>query len=325
VESNIIFARRDTQDEFEELKMDFRHLSGFLAVAEELNFGRAAERLHISQPPLSRLIMELEKELGVALFVRGPRGVTITNAGLYLEKEAERILGRVSLVQDRIRAIGDECTRQVRIGFVASAMYSFLPELVERYCRELHSLSFEFVELATNVQAKSLLSGKIDIGFVRSWLGVEGIRFVPIAQETLSFVRSARLAPMNEIGVLSDYAEEPFIAFSNANAPGIAECARRACESAGFSPKVVFTAGQFDSVLRLVASGLGWSIVPTMALSGARLGLVSKELVELPDRIMIGAALREDEEDPMILSLLDLAERYFKKRPSAPEISEMGS
>ena len=85
--------------------MDLRHLNYFLAVAEELNFGRAAERLHISQPPLSRQIMELEEELGVALFERGPKGVKITPAGLYLEKEAARLLGRVALVKERIRAI----------------------------------------------------------------------------------------------------------------------------------------------------------------------------------------------------------------------------
>lgn len=303
--------------------MDLRHLNGFLAVAEELNFGRAAERLHISQPPLSRQIMELEEELGVALFVRGPKGVSITPAGRYLEKEAELLLGRVNLVKQRIGTIGSEGIRQVRIGFVASAMYSFLPDLIENYCRDIHSLSFEFVELASNAQAKALLSGQIDIGFVRSWLDEEGIRFVPIAKETLSLVRSARVGPMNEIGELGDYAEEPFIAFSKANAPGIAECALRACQSAGFSPKTVFTAGQFDSVLRLVAAGLGWSIVPTMALSGARLGLVARELADLPDRIIVGAALREDEDDPVIQSLLDIAERHFRERPRAPGVIGM--
>jgi LysR family transcriptional regulator, benzoate and cis,cis-muconate-responsive activator of ben and cat genes len=304
-----------------EARMELRHLNGFLAVAEELNFGRAAERLNISQPPLSRQIMELEEELGVALFLRGPKGVSITPAGRYLEKEAALLLGRVNLVKQRIGTIGSEGIREVRIGFVASAMYSFLPDLIERYCRDLGSLSFEFVELASNAQAKALLSGQIDIGFVRSWLAEEGIRFVPIAEETLSLVRSARLAPMNVIGELGDYAEEPFIAFSKTGAPGIAECALRACGNAGFSPNTVFTAGQFDSVLRLVAAGLGWSIVPTMALAGSRLGLVSKELVDLPDRIIVGAALREDEDDPIIQTLLDIAERHFQKRPLAPGVT----
>jgi DNA-binding transcriptional LysR family regulator len=294
--------------------MDLRHLTSFLAVAEELNFGRAAERLHISQPPLSRQIQELEEELGVALFERGPKGVKITKAGQYLEKEAARLLGRVSLVKARIGTIQDEGTRRVRIGFVASAMYSFLPELIGDLARELRDLSFEFVELPTNAQASSLISGQIDIGFVRSWIDEEDIRFVPIAEESLSLVRSAGIAPEDDEGDLRQYAKLPFIAFSKSGAPGIAECAQKACAGAGFSPRTVFIAGQFDSVLRLVAAGLGWSIVPTTALQGSRLGLVSNELLRQPERIIIGAALREDEDDPVVLSLLEIAERHLNSR-----------
>ena len=291
--------------------MDLRHFRSFLAVAEELNFGRAAEKLHISQPPLSRQIMELEEELGVVLFDRSPRGVAITAAGLYLQKEAEKLLGQVNLLKERIGSVKGEGKRLVRIGFVSSAMYSFLPELVGEYCRDLHSLSFEFVELATIAQGKALLTGRIDIGFVRSWIREEGVRFAPIAEESLSLVRSARIAPKGDTGDLAQYADLPFIAFSKDGAPGIAELAIKACARSGFSPATAFTAGQFDSVLRLVAAGLGWSIVPTMALSGSRLGIVSNELLDSPDRIIIGAALREDEDDPAILSLLDIAERHF--------------
>jgi len=290
--------------------MDLRQLRRFLAVAEELNFGRAAERLHISQPPLSRQIMELEEELGVELFERGPRGVTITPAGRYLEKEAARLLGRVSLVKERIGTVGRGGLRQVRIGFVASAMYSFLPELVERYREELKGLSFEFLELPTNAQAKALLSGRIDIGFVRFWTGEEGIRFVPISEESLSLVHSRSLSPQPGED-LAAYAELPFIAFALDSAPGLAESALKACARAGFTPKTVFSAGQFDSVLRLVAAGLGWSIVPTLALSGSRLELVARELMDQPERIIVGAALRDDEDDPLVLSLLDIATRHL--------------
>jgi DNA-binding transcriptional LysR family regulator len=291
--------------------MDLRHLTYFHAVAEELNIRRAAEKLHISQPPLSRQIMELEEELGVTLFERGPKGVKITPAGQFLDKETVRLLGRVALIKERIGTIQDEGSMLVRIGFVASAMYSFLPELIGEFSRELHGLYFEFIELATNAQADFLLSGRIDIGFVRSWIDEVGIRFVPIAQESLSLVRSPSIAPVNDTGDLQQYVNLPFIAFSNSGAPGIAECAQKACASVGFSPKIVFTAGQFDSVLRLVAAGLGWSIVPTAALHGSSLALISNELLEQPERIIIGAALREEEDNPVILSLLDIADRYL--------------
>lgn len=291
--------------------MDLKHLSSFLAVAEELHFGRAAERLHLSQPPLSRQIMDLEEELGVALFVRGPKGVSMTPAGRYLVKEAEMLLGRVAQVKERIASIGGDGQRHIRIGFVASAMYSFLPELIDDYCRELPALSFEFVELASNAQARALLNGSIDIGFVRSWIHEERVRFVPMAEEGLSLARSARIAPPEGAGDLARYARLPFIAFSKERAPGLADLAQAACARAGFSPKTVFTAGQFDSVLRLVAAGLGWSIVPTMALSGSRLEVQSSELLDVPDRFVVGVALRQDEDDRLVLRLLEIAERHF--------------
>jgi DNA-binding transcriptional LysR family regulator len=294
--------------------MDLRHLTSFLAVAEELNFGRAAERLHISQPPLSRQIMELEEELGVALFERGPKGVKITAAGRYLEKEASRLLGRVAVIRERIGTIGDEGKRLIRVGFVASAMYSFLPELIAELTLGLPDLSFEFHELATDTQGKALLAGRIDIGFLRSWIDEEGIRFVPIAEESLSLVRSPRVAPDEDAADLAGYAKLPFIAIQKSAAPFIAECAQKACAGAGFSPKVAFTADQFDSVLRLVAAGLGWSIVPTTSLQGNRLDLASSELLKQPERIVIGAALREEEDDPVVLSLLEISERHLSSR-----------
>lgn len=291
--------------------MDLRHLTSFLAVAEELNFGRAAERLHISQPPLSRQIMELEEELGVALFERGPKGVKITPAGQYLEKEAARLLGRIAVVKERIGTIRFGGPRLVRIGFVASAMYSFLPEVIGEFSRELPDMNFEFIELATTAQADSLLAGRIDIGFLRSWIDEEGIRFVPLAEESLSLVSPKAFAPKDEKAGLEHYAGLPFIAFSKVAAPGIAECAQKACARAGFTPKTVFTTGQHDSVLRLVAAGLGWSIVPTTALQGPHHGLVSKELLGLTDRIVIGVALREDEDEPAVLGLLDIVRKHL--------------
>lgn len=291
--------------------MDIRHLEHFLAVAEELNFGRAAKRLNISQPPLSKQIKELEEELGVELFKRGPKGVSITPAGTYLAGETLRILGRLKLVRQRIRKIGDEGTRLVRVGFVASAMYSFLPELVAKYQEELPRLVFSFVELPTNAQGSMLLKGEIDIGFVRSWIDEDGIKFKALATESLSLVRSERMTPAEDTGALERYRDLPFIAFSKSGAPGIADQALQACARAGFVPHSIFTAEQFDSVLRLVAAGLGWSIVPTSALSGLRLDLRSNELPGPTDRIEIGVALRADEDDPVLMSLLEIADRHF--------------
>jgi DNA-binding transcriptional LysR family regulator len=291
--------------------MELRHLRSFLAVAEELNFGRAAERLHISQPPLSRQIKELEEELGVELFVRGPKGVSLTPPGEFLAAEAAKLLGRADGLKERVASMGAREKRRVGIGYVSSAMYSFLPELAGVYGREHPCVAFDLIELPTEAQARALLSGRIDLAFVRSWFVEDGVRFIPLAEESLSLVRPAGPGPFESARNLEDFSSLPFIAFSKEKAPGIADAVERLCAHAGFAPRAVFTAGQFDSVLRLVAAGLGWTIIPSLALSGSRLNLVSTELSSLPERIVVGAALREDEDDPLILSLVDAATRYF--------------
>ena len=134
--------------------MELRHLVYFRAVAGELNFSRAAGKLNMSQPPLSRQISELECELGVSLFKRGPHGVTLTPAGRYLELEASRLLGRVELLKERIGKVELCASRLVRIGFVSSAMYSFLPDLVASFRVSFPELTFDFIELGTDEQGR---------------------------------------------------------------------------------------------------------------------------------------------------------------------------
>lgn len=291
--------------------MELRHLTYFRAVAEELNFSRAAEKLNISQPPLSRQIGELESELGVTLFRRGPHGVSLTPEGRYLLEESKRLLGRVDSIKERIGKVELGASRLVRIGFVASAMYSFLPKLIGKFSMAFPGLSFEFIELATGEQGKALLSGKIDLGFVRSWMFEDGVRFIPVLEESLSVIYSPTLIKQNEGADLSVFKSLPFIAFSIACAPGIAEYAKLVCARDGFIPNTVYVAGQYDSVLRLVSVGLGWSIVPALALSSCYPGIVSSPICSLPEKIVIGIALRDDETDLIISALLDIAVGFF--------------
>jgi DNA-binding transcriptional LysR family regulator len=291
--------------------MELRHLSYFRAVAEELNFSRAAERLNISQPPLSRQIGELEDEFGVSLFRRGPHGVTLTIEGMYLLEETRRILGRVDSLKERIGNVEIGSARLIRIGFVASAMYSFLPELVAKFNATFPDLSFEFLELATGEQGKALISGKIDIGFVRSWLVEDGLRFVPIAEESLSVIYARSLCASSAPSSLLDFRDLPFVAFSGSCAPGMAEYANLVCARDGFAPKIVYSAGQFDSVLQLVSAGLGWAIIPTVALARPKPALESMPVESLADKIKIGFAIREDDPDRIIAELEIITRDFF--------------
>jgi DNA-binding transcriptional LysR family regulator len=306
--------------------MEIRHLKYFLSVAEELNFGRAAEKMHISQPPLSRQIMDLEEELGAKLFERTSKGVELTPAGRYLRHEAARLVSMSELIKDRVATIGRESSHHIRIAFVGSVLYSFIPELVRFLRNEMPSLSLELKELPSAEQAKALAAGKIDVGFVRSWLSEAGVRFVPVAEEMLS-VALGRELPGLAAGAasLDCLASLPFIAFSDNCAPGLADLAEHICLRAGFTPQTVFVANQYDAVLRFVAAGLGWTIAPTMAVKNSTLesDLVSFELSDLPERIVVGMALRDGEDNPLILELADSVRRYFLQRGKVSRIARL--
>jgi Transcriptional regulator len=297
--------------------MEIRHLKYFLGVAEELHFGRAAEKMHISQPPLSRQILDLEDELGVKLFDRTTRGVRMTPAGEYLKKEAEQLLKRAERIKADVARAADESGHRVRLGFVGSAIYSFLPELMGRIARRRPEAAFEFFELSSDEQARALDSGRIDLGFVRSWIHEGGVRFAPLSEETLSVVFSDSLysADQGEFS-LASLAGLPSIAFSDACAPTLQSIIDSVCARAGFSPRRAFVANQYDAVLRFVASGFGWAIVPTLAYENSRLEMRSIELSDLPERIVIGLAWREDESDSYILGLIEDVKRYFADRGS---------
>lgn len=280
--------------------MDFRQLTYFLAVAEELSFSRAADRIHISQPPLSRQVMDLEEELGTRLFERTAKGVRLTEAGSFLKIEAKRILGLEERTRSRIRDMASGGERTLRIGFVGSAMYSFLPDFIAALKKELPGLKLELEELSSESQARALTSGKIDLGILRSWIQEPGIAFEPIAEETLSMVFPVGEETADPPKRLSDLAGEPFIGFSRSCAPGVSELAQRICERAGFIPRTIFIANEYASVLRLVSAGLGWSIVPSMTLGSKGPGLGSVELDDLAERLVMGTAIRSDENDELV-------------------------
>lgn len=291
--------------------MELRHLTYFRAVASELNFSRAAKKLNISQPPLSRQIKELEEELHVTLFNRGPRGLSITPAGRFLEQEVAKLLGRIEVIKERIGKAELWESRMVRIGFVPSAMYSFLPELIVVIKQTFPDLSFEFLELSSSEQHEALLSSRIDLGFVRAWIVKDGIKFIPLAEESMSLVYSSSMINLKKSEGINQFKELPFISFSKTSAPSISHYANMICANAGFNPRVVSTSGQLDSVLRLVSAGLGWSIVPTKSLSNFNMNINARELKELPEMIIVGIAIQEGNNDLLVLSLLDISVNFF--------------
>lgn len=285
--------------------MELRQLRYFIAVAEEMNFHRAARRLHISQPPLSRQIDSLEKELGALLFERRGGGIVLTKAGGLFLEGARRLVADAEILARETGLAGGQGPATLRVGCVGSIMYSFFPELLAYAQPRMGGLRFEIAELSTEDQAEALLSGGLDIGFLRGWAPRPGLRFLPLGEESLSLLYPARLAGKARSGGLAALAEEPFVSGS---APGLSEKIAEACGRAGFSPRKAFECGQFSSIVKLVAAGLGWSIAPAFALR--KMSMEGVEQSALEDSILFGVAHRDGPLPRPVEEFLGLARSF---------------
>ncbi len=296
--------------------MDIRNLRYFLAVAEEMNFNRAARRLNISQPPLSRQIKLLEGELGVSLLERKGKRFRLTKAGEYLRQEATRVVETVEALERRVRIIGDGESRRVKIGYVGSIMFSILPDLLAYLKREMPDLSIDIEELGTEQQAEAILSGKIDLGFLRSWAALDGVQFEPLGEESLSIIYpTSLLEERAELG-LSSFSEHAFVSLSQSSSPGLGERIREACSRAGFKPCVAYECGDFSSILKLVGAGLGWSIIPTFAFQ--RIAMDGVRLINLPDKVMFGLSYRSDVMPDRVGRIIELTRDFIQKIALVP-------
>ncbi|HRZ65465.1 MAG TPA: LysR substrate-binding domain-containing protein [Spirochaetia bacterium] len=290
--------------------MELRYLRYFLAVAEEMNFSRAAKRLHISQPPLSRQIQALERELGTRLIDREGSRFRLTEAGLLFQEGAGRILDEVAGLERRTRLAGDEGAKLVRIGFVGSMMLSLLPELLAHLTELLPETRLDLVELATEAQVQAVLAGRIDLGFLRSWVDTEGICFEPLGEEPFSILCPEALVPA-ESSSLAAFAGLPFVGAARAAAPGLGDRIRETCAAAGFQPELRYECSQLSSVIQLVSAGLGWTIVP--AFSIRRMAIEGVRVLPLPEHAALGVAYRVGPLPERVRAVVEESKRYIAR------------
>jgi len=261
--------------------MELRHLRYFIAVAEELNFTRAAERLHMAQPPLSQQIQHLEAELGFQLFRRTKRTVVLTEAGQVFFEESQKILLQV----DRAIQLAQQTSRgelgQLTIGFVSSAAYNVVPAILQQF-RTLHpAVKLELREMRTNEQLQRLRFGQIDIGFVRPPIEEDGINSEIVFREALIVALPETHPNADRAHVeLRELAGEPFILFPRSLAPGLYDPIVSLCLEAGFSPIAGQEAIQMQTIISLVAAEMGVAIVPASMQNFQRKGVVYKSLPE---------------------------------------------
>jgi len=248
--------------------MELRHLKYFIAVAEELHFGKAAKRLHMAQPPLSQQIKKLEDELGVLLLERTRRKVELTPAGALFLEEA-----RLTLQQaDRARRIAVEAERgirgRLRIGFVTSASYSILPAVIRRFRLAHPYIDLELLEMIPSRQIEALGNGTIDAGLMRPPVDDANLHLETVLEEPLlaALPVGHRKAAQQSVA-LASLAEESFVLFPRRHGPGIYDIIMQACHEAGFTPEVSYDPNEIQTILAYVAGGLGISLVP-QSISG---------------------------------------------------------
>jgi DNA-binding transcriptional LysR family regulator len=278
--------------------MELRHLRYFVAVAEELHFHRAAERLHISQPPLSQQIRALERELGVALFERNRRRVELTPAGASFLEEARGILEATERAADNARRVAAGELGSLRIGFVGSATFSpTLPAILREFRDCYPDVDLRLRELQTTEQLASLTAGRIDVGVIRGPLEsadlAAGLELLVIQREQLVVAvhDSHPLAPKRRLRA-ADLRGETFVILRRREAPGLFASLAKVMHSAGGMPTDVLEVAEMQTILGLVASGFGVSLVPASVGEAERAGISFRPLADPSPEIELALAWR---------------------------------
>ena len=274
---------------------EFRQLRYFMAVAERLHFGRAAEALHISQPPLSRAIRALEEHLGVPLFVRTRRRVELTPEGAHLLDETRRLSGQLERTVRELRAMAKGEQARLRIGFVSLADYGVLPELLRTYKVAEPGVTLSLREMVSPEQAAALAAGELDFGLLLppvdaavqlDHLVVQRERFVVALPS-----RHRLAAGGGRIG-LRELAGEPFVTIPRNIAPLLYDIVAQLAAQAGISINVAQEAIQMQTVVSLVSSGLGAAVVPASVANLGRRGVVYRDLADRHPRLDVWLAWR---------------------------------
>lgn len=256
--------------------MDLKHLRYFVAVAEEGNVTRAAERLGIQQPPLSQLISGLERELDVQLFRRKPRGVDVTDAGKTLLADARRILGDVDTALARAQRTARGEQGRIVVGFTSSApFHPFVPGVLRKFRSRYPQVSVVLEESGSGDLVAALRQERLDAAFLSSSIpDGSGVAVYQLLKERMiaAVPKAHRLAKgrRSQPISLNDLAAEPFVLYRRASGPGLYDTIIGACRDAGFMPQVEQEAPRIVATLNLVASGLGVTLVPE-SLSAMRL------------------------------------------------------
>ena len=291
--------------------IELRQLRYFVAVAEELHFGRAAKRLHMTQPPLSQAIFALEEMLGGTLFDRNRRGVALTPAGSALLPEARRLLTQAGDLPGLVKRAASGETGKLVLAFVSSADYSVLPPFLRAYRAAYPQVQITLLEATSDLQLEELLAGRIDAGLLIPPLPDRAkaeLDYLPVLNEPLILASPADLPELRgkHEASLAALPPLPLIIFPRAISPGLYDAILAVFRDAGITPAIGQEAIQMQTIVSLVSAGMGIALVPASVGNLRRPGVEYRPLAQATPLVETGLAWRRDNMSPVLKGFLDL-------------------
>lgn len=285
--------------------METRHLKYFIAVAEERHFGRAAQRLHMAQPPLSQQIRQLEEQLGTPLLLRTTRKVDLTPAGQVLLDRGRLLMQELEALEEDVRQVGAGATGVLRVGFTGTATYRLMPSIVQAARRTFPGLRITVQgEMLTPQMESALEDGRLDVAVLRPPVRSGTVALKLLQQDQLVAALPAD-SPLAEKGTvdLAELAGQDFVGYPSYSA--VSSIVVDACRKAGFQPRLVQEARETSTLLSLVAAGMGIALVPMTSRMFSFQGVVFRPLHN-PPPVDLAVAWIRDAETPLLRSFLQL-------------------
>ncbi|WP_428312718.1 LysR family transcriptional regulator [Hydrocarboniphaga sp.] len=295
--------------------MELRQLRYFIAVAEERSFSRAAQRLHVSQPPLSTQIMSLEQELGTRLLERSNRGVSLTAAGAIFLEEMRAVLARLEHGKTRTKQAGRGDVGRLSVGFVSIADYGVLPPALKDFRARFPGVEVQLHELTTDAQIRELRAGRLDLGIALGPIQESDLAFKSLQREELILAvpTGHRLARAKGALDLRRFANEAFIVPPRDVGPGLYDAIISRCHVSGFVPRISQHARQMQTVVSLVASGMGVALVPASLQNLRRAGVQYWPLRGASTGIELGILRFRELENPLQDNFVAALGRHFRE------------
>lgn len=325
---------RPVDDDTEpDLTPDLRQWRYFVAVADERHFGRAAERLSMTQPPLSQAIRALEDALGVALFARTKRSVELTAVGAALLPDVRRLIAAADALPPLAQSLARGEAGSLALAFVSTADYGLLPQLLREFGARYPHVRLQLAEATSDVQIEELVAGRIDAGLVIPPVPprhAASLSYLPVLREPLVVAMPAEVAEVADAADAADAAADapvriadiaslPLVIFPRRLAPGFYDIITGCYGAAGVTPRIGQEAIQMQTIVSLVSAGMGVALVPQSLRNLRRTGVVYRALADPAPVVETGLVWRTDDVSPVLAGFIDVVRGAARRAsPSRP-------